>query len=547
MIPKPNYSLFLVLGLITALCISSWKSFSTGFNLTTGDGYDGVIENVIATHWYWVLRGARFWNETGYFYPVSNTLGYNDSYFLYGIISAIFRLIIDNQFIAVELAHITIRGIGYWSFYRLSRYLNISRGASICGALVFSIFHNTTNTGHAQLLLVGVSPLFAYLTIKALSNIKQQKFYKYALLSSLVYGAMALTGFYITYFTTLFTITTIIFFSILNRGAWKHVFSKELAIKIAAWLVFILVGILPFLYVYLPKLKETGGHPITEISKHLPKLQDLVNISDNTFVWGSNLSSFFSKAGVPFGSGELKMGFSLIFFLLFIVASIFLFSSKKFKIEKYKPFWHAIIFSTMFWLFAIVNYSNWSLWAYIYSYIPGGKGLRVVSRIYIFMALPTTLIIFKFLDFLWSNYTDVKKKVFMALIVFLIILEQINTSPFVALDVNEQISFLKDLPPPPADCKSFYANNPSGFKFGDPDIDSFYRVNVRSMLVSSFFNLPTITGIASFAPPEWDFAYEPSKTFDDRVMNYVHKKNILDNLCVLDIKNRVWYGAAAIQ
>lgn len=528
---------FLILSLALSIWAVAWKQITSNFILIKGDGYDGVIENVIVTHWYWVLKGERVWNQVGYFYPHEDTLGYNDAYLIYGLIGAIYRIFTDNQFLAVELAHLSVIAIGFLSFYRLSRYLKITRVFSILGALVFTIFYSLTNTGHAQLLLVGLAPLLIYLILKALNSIDHSKFYKYAAISALLYGAMALTGFYIIYFATLFLTTALLLFICLNRALIPKLFQGQYAKKLIIWLAFFVACILPFLYVYIKKLKETGGHSFTEIQNYLPKIQDVINIGDGSLIWGDTLNVFLTNLGVSLGNGELKLGFGLFFFTFFIIASIYILFNNKINSNKA---WVSIVIASIFWIICIIDFDGKSLWKYIYYYIPGGGGLRVISRIFIFLSIPTTLIIFKFLDTIWQLNNLIAKKISVCFVAILIVAEQINTAPFVGLNTSEQRTFLLSLAKPPEKCKSFYATNPSGFNFGSPDIDSYYQVNVRAMLVSSYFNLPTMIGVASFAPPGWNFAYEPPNTFEARALKYALEYNILSTLCVLNIKDKSW-------
>ena len=437
-----------------------------------------------------------------------------------------------------------IRGsslIGFFTFYRLSRYLNITKTSSILASSVFTVFYSTTHTGHAQLLLVGMSPLLMYLAAKSFNNFNKTKFYKYAALSSLTYGAMALTGFYVTYFTTLYLIVFSLIYLCINRRAVEFLFTKQSIKKIIIWSTFAVLSLIPFLVVYLQKLKETGGHPYSEIKKHLPKLQDIVNIGDHSLLWGSSLTELLTGSRFQFSEGELKLGFGLVFFICFIFASLYILIKYTNNIDdKKEAKWVAIAISTIILIFSVIDFGIGSLWKNVYSYVPGGKGLRVVSRIYIFLSLPATLVIFKVIDDLLKASGTIHKNISLALVVLFIFIEQINTAPFVALDAKEQFSFLKELPIPPQECKVFYAKNPSGFSFDDPNVDSYYRVNVRAMLVSSFFNIPTIIGVASFAPPDWNFTYDPPGTFDERVLKYAQKHDIHKDLCVLDITNKSW-------
>ncbi|WP_225883217.1 hypothetical protein [Sphingomonas aliaeris] len=96
-----------------------WPSIVSGFDLGFGDRADGIIEISILEHWHNVFRGEADWTTTAYFYPYTDTLGYNDGYFLYGVIYSFWRAFAD-PFHADVLNIVTFKTIGflrhmYWS------------------------------------------------------------------------------------------------------------------------------------------------------------------------------------------------------------------------------------------------------------------------------------------------------------------------------------------------------------------------------------------------------------------------------------------------
>jgi hypothetical protein len=136
---------------------------ASGFNILTSDRFDGIIENSLLEHWYNVFRGKSSWNTVGYFFPYSNTMGYNDSYFLYGVISSIFRYLGIDLFLSADLVNICLKTIGYFSFYTLCRRcIGIRPFFSVTGSVIFSLGNNLIiQSGHAQLISVAFSPLLA--------------------------------------------------------------------------------------------------------------------------------------------------------------------------------------------------------------------------------------------------------------------------------------------------------------------------------------------------------------------------------------------------
>src|SRR5690348_1563008 len=83
-----------LLGALAAvLCLAVFfrAELRNGFTLLLGDRHDGVIALAILEHWRNVLRGAEPWNRMAYFWPVPDTLGYNDGFLAFGLLHAVFR------------------------------------------------------------------------------------------------------------------------------------------------------------------------------------------------------------------------------------------------------------------------------------------------------------------------------------------------------------------------------------------------------------------------------------------------------------------------
>ena len=101
-----------------------------------------------------------------YFHPYGGTLGYNDGYFLYGIVYSLWRLIAD-PFHADTLNILTFKTIGFVAAYALvARSLSWGRGAALLVALLWTIASNIQlQAVHAQLQSVALLPVAMMLAI----------------------------------------------------------------------------------------------------------------------------------------------------------------------------------------------------------------------------------------------------------------------------------------------------------------------------------------------------------------------------------------------
>lgn len=93
-----------------------WKQLSTGFGFVFGKGYDVLIERFLVSHWTNVFDGVAIWNNPLYLYPHTNTLGFNDSYFLYGVIAWLFNI---HSISGGDFIHAIFKVIGFCAMSKL--------------------------------------------------------------------------------------------------------------------------------------------------------------------------------------------------------------------------------------------------------------------------------------------------------------------------------------------------------------------------------------------------------------------------------------------
>jgi hypothetical protein len=171
------------------------------FGFLFGDRYDGVIETTVLEHWFNVLRGLEWWSDTSYFYPYHGTLGYNDGYFIYGLIYSVFRAGNIDPWLSSELVNISVKAIGYFGFYLFCRdVIKIAFPWSVLGAIVFSLANNTAlHAIHAQTLTVAFAPLMGWIVFRfvdALSSQCRPCVTGWGIFAALFYSAWLMTGFY---------------------------------------------------------------------------------------------------------------------------------------------------------------------------------------------------------------------------------------------------------------------------------------------------------------------------------------------------------------
>ena len=144
---------FLFLVCVASIIVLFHNLIFSNFNILLGDRFDALIETNLLQHWYNVIQGNSKWDTVGYFYPFSNTLGYNDGYFLYGIFYSFFRLLGFDLFISTDLVNILLKVIGFFSFYFLvKKVFKFGFLVSLVGAVAFTFANSMSEQmRHAQL------------------------------------------------------------------------------------------------------------------------------------------------------------------------------------------------------------------------------------------------------------------------------------------------------------------------------------------------------------------------------------------------------------
>ena len=203
-----RYAALYVAVLAAAIFVFFKVQIASSFSTLLGERFDGFIELSILEHWYNVVRGLEQWSTTGYFYPHKDGLGYNDGFFLFGLVFAGFRALGVDPFLSSELVNVAMRIVAFASMEALLRRRVAGGGWALFGAALFTIACNTSmRANHPQLLTVGLVPLFALLVWEAARAFARADRTAAVLLgcsAALLVGAWLLTAYYMAWFTVFY-------------------------------------------------------------------------------------------------------------------------------------------------------------------------------------------------------------------------------------------------------------------------------------------------------------------------------------------------------
>ena len=529
----------------------------SGFDLGFGERGDAIIEIAILEHWHNVLRGFAAWNTTFYFHPYAGTLGYNDGYLLYGIVYSFWRLFAD-PFHADTLNILTFKTIGFVAAYRLvARTLGWGRAAALLVALLWTVASNITlQAVHAQLQSVALQPVAMMLAIgivRAEADGRHGRARLLAVALAALMGAWLLTAYYMAWFT-LFSACLFAACWIILSGDWRLGIVRRHAVTIACGGGAFVVCALPFLAVYLPKVRETGGEPYYEMLGYLvTPVIDMINVGAGNYLWGwifrpllalvhAVLPDDPALPGRVLG-GEHEAGFPLLFCALLVTAAWRIIVRRRVSPDRTTPpelraFALAMIVA---WLLTLQFWVA-SPWGLVFELVPGAKGLRRVSRYQLWLTLPFLLVAVA----AWRERATLlarSRPWLAATLVVLLVAENLSAETPAQISRANQRAALWHIAPPPAGCASFYvvASRVTEPVYINAELDALYPHNVDAMLLAELWRVPTINGFSTFNPPDWHFASPRAADYDARVLTYARRHG-LRSLCRLDVRGQQPWG-----
>lgn len=545
-----------------AMLIALREPLWSGLDLGFGDRADAIIEISLLEHWRNVLTGHAAWNAPIYFHPHPGTLGYNDGYFLYGLVYSFWRIWFD-PFLSDTLNAATFKTIGFFAcLWLVRRTLGWQAPVALLVAAIFTIANGMAlQVVHAQLQTVALFPLAMILAITAFRTGTAGQHWRARLAAAglcLLTGAWLLTAFYTAWFAIWFGCMFVLCW-LVRTGDWRP---ARFAALLRPHLTMLIWGVaafglavVPFLLVYLPKVGETGGHGY--MISYLTSPIDPVNLGPGNLIWGWIFTQLDAIVPLIYGPdprvanrlfrGEHQTGFAFALFALFVIAAWRTLRGRAVAGNDAvsRTFAWTVVVT---WLLTIKLWAI-SPWIAVHYLVPGASGIRVVVRYQLVLILPVLLVTAGAFRHQLADLLARNRIVAAALIGFLIA-EQINLMPVAELSRARQRAALLAIAPPPADCTAFYAvktrtaevpaTNPSSPIYQRPENEGKYLHNVDSMLLAQIWRVPTLGGYSTFQPREWVFADPLKPDYDARARRYIDSHG-LSGVCRLDVRDaRPW-------
>jgi hypothetical protein len=399
-----------------------------------------------------------------------------------------------------------------------------------------------------QLATVAFVPwlfLIHYETIKSYFEMKWSRFIKYGSFGSVFFGLWCITCFYIAWFYAFYLLILLIILILLYRkklSQFKNVYKASFK-PVLVVSFFTIVSLVPFIYAYYPKSLETGTRVYEKISFTTLTPENLFQLGESNKFYTPIFNKVIKLISPNYQVDNWEyynMGISFIIFVLALSSLIKYGSQKRKSLEI--SLLVAFTLSAFLGMLSIIRIFGKSPWQIIFEVIPGAKALSVTSTFMLLLSLPL---------YIASVYLISKLKIKMFILiplVLVLIASEIN-DPLLKVVRQEQIAMNVKVSNPPVECEVFYVGgweNQEKFYGVWEWINNQYAHNVSAMMVAQMVNIPTINGMASFIPKDYDLvgpngtAFSPnSQEYEDKVQKYIEKSKI-ENICKLNLNDKKW-------
>ncbi|HTA76080.1 MAG TPA: hypothetical protein VK791_02865 [bacterium] len=495
------------------------------------------------------------------FYPTKGVLGYCDAMAGAAPIYCSFRLLRLDMYNATLATVLVFNIFNFLAcFWFLKKGFNLKTFPSSIGAAFFtfnSIKYNQLEHYDFQALYFLPIILLCFVLFIRRSSQTSEKI-KILWLAAVLIDVQLLTSFYMGWFLAIWGIALLFMFLIFEHKdffsrSWKVVFPPS-RFSYGVALFILVVGLIPFLALYLPVLHLKGPRPLPDVINNMPTLKALMWMSDKNYVWGW-LSHFNSFANMDC-EWENRLGLGLLFSLFWLwvtvkaVRNIPNLTHKKapgFPFEKDSQAQSQSVFETLVilsvWfcvLLILKRHGQPILWQWIYNWVPGGKAVLCTSRFGVVLMLPVSMI-FAFEVQRWigcfSTIKEPVKKIgaiaLMGAALSGIWFEQMGESPCGVISVtnarNDTMRLAKLIP---KDATAFYISGTPG--------DSYFadrgECQTGAMLIAIVSGVPTLNGYYTSGPPGWNLRGIDQPDYQEIVAQWISDHRLGNKVFDLKLK-----------
>ncbi len=513
-------------------------SLLSGFANVNGDAADGQLIMYMHEHLFRWLQGQADFGSPAFFYPQPNVLGYTDAFLLDLLPYSAIRLLGADPYLSMQLLGIALSALCFFcTFHIFAHQLGVRTFIALAAGLLITFPNNLfvkLSGAHINFFDIYYIPLIVMLMLAALKPFPQTTARSLALtaITAAVYGLLFGTSYYVAWLLAFCVLIGAVFASIKFRAEVLD-FVREnkrplLTYSGVAAIGFVL-GIVPFLRVYLPVLAVHPARDFREYIGHAPFLYDVINVSGTNAIWGGLVTLILGapRAAAP----ELTLAVTPIMGALFIVWAY----ARRDRFELGGSRMRAIFVSSC----AVVAILSWPLTIKVGTFsafwipfhvIPGGSAIRAAERIQLlcngFIVAGLALL----LD-AWSRQASAReasrRQLAIAAILAVCLAEQLNFYRG-GFDRAAALKALAAVPAPPNGCQAIMVAN-GGQR----------PLQTHAMWIALTVGLPTINGDSSWLPPGWHLN-DRDRDYFASARDWIASSHLDKSVCLYDQATRTW-------
>jgi hypothetical protein len=484
-------TLFCAVGLVMAF----HPTLFSGFARVQRDPGDTLFNNYLLEHTVARLTGAvsgGSWWDPPIFHPARNTAAYSDLLWGASPLYWIWRaagMAPDTSF-QVWMLLVSILNFSFFYLW-LRRCLSLPPPGACFGAFLFAFGNSRiAHIGHQQLLpqffLIGaLMALHALFTAEHGSKARWIFVFCFCLLLQL-YTAFYFAWFF--FFSLCIALAAAVGIGRARAAMWEVL--KRQYVSIAAAVLISVLALAPWLHHYSDAAKTVGRRGYREVSTMLVPLQAWADMGPDNWIYGRwHDAKLFRSLPMEW---EKRLGLGLITSL---AAAYGLWRWRRGPLKTLMLSAGAVLL-----LLTLQLPNGFSLWTYVFQWVPGAQALRAVSRMGLFLLIPLAA------GFAFTIDRLCGKRPWAALAVGLVcVLEQAQTP----LSYEKQ-AVRADV------ARIAAAVDPEGGAFLYTPMGSKrfqWQIHLEAMWAGWLTGVPTVNGYSGNAPPGWAFG---DPVLDDR-------------------------------
>jgi hypothetical protein len=492
-----------IVGLV-GLFLATWPMFTSGFTLSPGDPGDARLVNYLLENtWGYLGRNPahkHFW-APGFFYPSANTLAYSELMWSFGPFYWPWRLVglpPDDAAQAWLLTILITNYIAAFVFLRLGPRVG-PVGATFGAYPIAYGVSRLHHINHPQLLpwvyvlgcCLAAWRYFATLAEEREgSNVWQRRAWLTGYFLCLI--AQCYGSFNVGFFVGLVTLIGVTWSLILTRS--RVVVIKALR-KDWGFLIWVAMGagllLWPLAWHYSETRRLFGPRPWEMVRTLLPTPLAWLRVSFLSH-WYTKIYSIHALG--MFRDVRVQAGIGL--FTTCAISAGLLLARRRLSVQL------MLLTSVTAMLLATCFYDRWSLWYFVYTYIPAADAVRAVYRIGMFLVIPAGIGLALLMD------SVRKPMVFMAVLLVAVACCAEQLTDILTYDKYRQRDHVQAVASRVDTGKTAFVLSTGNASALGPEGDKwayFFTIcsHLDAMMASSLAGVPTINGYSGNCRPDW--------------------------------------------